>query len=102
MACSSLGLASVPAPPALVEVGKFGMEGEIERLKRDKNVLMLELVRLRQQQQQQNTKMQVGGPRRGLCLVFTMGRIECKGPTVSARGTVSLQQAETQFLGLIQ
>eukprot|EP00850_Spirogloea_muscicola_P000628 SM000002S05708 [mRNA] locus=s2:1729382:1732041:- [translate_table: standard] len=33
-----------------VEVGNFGMEGEIAQLKRDKNVLMLELVRLRQQQ----------------------------------------------------
>ncbi|KAG1360615.1 Heat stress transcription factor A-1 [Cocos nucifera] len=36
---------------ACVEVGKFGLEEEIERLKRDKNVLMQELVRLRQQQQ---------------------------------------------------
>uniref|UniRef100_A0A5B6ZIR3 Heat stress transcription factor n=1 Tax=Davidia involucrata TaxID=16924 RepID=A0A5B6ZIR3_DAVIN len=35
-----------------VEVGKFGLEEEVERLKRDKNVLMKELVRLRQQQQQ--------------------------------------------------
>ncbi|KAA8533466.1 hypothetical protein F0562_031100 [Nyssa sinensis] len=35
-----------------VEVGKLGLEEEIERLKRDKNVLMKELVRLRQQQQQ--------------------------------------------------
>jgi hypothetical protein len=34
-----------------VEVGKFGLEGKIEQLKRDKNVLMLELVKLRQQQQ---------------------------------------------------
>jgi heat shock transcription factor, other eukaryote len=37
--------------PACVEVGKFGLEEDIERLKRDKNVLMQELVRLRQQQQ---------------------------------------------------
>ncbi|XP_073315043.1 heat shock factor protein HSF8-like [Primulina huaijiensis] len=36
---------------ACVEVGKFGLEEEVERLKRDKNVLMQELVRLRQQQQ---------------------------------------------------
>uniref|UniRef100_A0A1J3HFR1 Heat stress transcription factor A-1b n=1 Tax=Noccaea caerulescens TaxID=107243 RepID=A0A1J3HFR1_NOCCA len=36
---------------ACVEVGKFGIEEEVERLKRDKNVLMQELVRLRQQQQ---------------------------------------------------
>ncbi|KAL0735714.1 hypothetical protein Bca4012_011924 [Brassica carinata] len=36
---------------ACVEVGKFGIAEEVERLKRDKNVLMQELVRLRQQQQ---------------------------------------------------
>ncbi|CAI5988226.1 unnamed protein product, partial [Closterium sp. NIES-65] len=53
------GALPVPASPSLVEVGKFGLEGEVERLKRDKNVLMLELVRLRQQQQQQASTMQV-------------------------------------------
>ncbi|KAL0691961.1 hypothetical protein Bca4012_091641 [Brassica carinata] len=36
---------------ACVEVGKFGLDEEVERLQRDKNVLMQELVRLRQQQQ---------------------------------------------------
>ncbi|CAN6439615.1 unnamed protein product [Victoria cruziana] len=36
---------------ACVEVGHFGLEGEIDRLKRDKSVLMAELVKLRQQQQ---------------------------------------------------
>ncbi|XP_010504664.1 PREDICTED: heat stress transcription factor A-1e [Camelina sativa] len=36
---------------ACVEVGKFGLEEEVDRLQRDKNVLMQELVRLRQQQQ---------------------------------------------------
>ncbi|OAE23327.1 hypothetical protein AXG93_479s1000 [Marchantia polymorpha subsp. ruderalis] len=46
-----------------VEVGKFGLEGEIERLKRDKNVLMLELVRLRQQQQATERELQVMGQR---------------------------------------
>ncbi|XP_002987626.2 heat stress transcription factor A-2e [Selaginella moellendorffii] len=45
--------------PACVEVGKFGLEGEIERLKRDKNVLMSELVRLRQQQQQTDSDLQM-------------------------------------------
>ncbi|KAK6934963.1 Heat shock factor (HSF)-type, DNA-binding [Dillenia turbinata] len=35
---------------ACIEVGKFGLEKEVEMLKRDKNVLMQELVRLRQQQ----------------------------------------------------
>ncbi|KAL2346558.1 hypothetical protein Fmac_000558 [Flemingia macrophylla] len=34
---------------ACVELGEFGLEGEIERLRRDKNVLMAEIVRLRQQ-----------------------------------------------------
>lgn len=36
---------------ACVEVGQFGFEGELERLKRDRNLLMAEIVRLRQQQQ---------------------------------------------------
>lgn len=55
-----------PPPPhvqtssvgACVEVGKFGLEEEVERLKRDKNVLMQELVRLRQQQQSTDNQMQ--------------------------------------------
>ncbi|XWS53919.1 hypothetical protein CRYUN_Cryun10bG0041800 [Craigia yunnanensis] len=34
-----------------VEVGRFGFDGEIDRLRRDKQVLMMELVKLRQQQQ---------------------------------------------------
>lgn len=42
-----------------MEVGQFGLEGEIERLKRDKNVLMLELVRLRQHQQATERDLQV-------------------------------------------
>ncbi|KAG0613186.1 hypothetical protein M758_6G083600 [Ceratodon purpureus] len=46
-----------------VEVGKFGLEGEIERLKRDKNILMMELVRLRQQQQNTERDMQAMGQR---------------------------------------
>lgn len=37
-----------------VEVGSFGLDMEIDRLRRDKQVLMAELVKLRQQQQ--NTK----------------------------------------------
>lgn len=37
-----------------VEVGRFGLDAEIDRLRRDKTVLMVELVKLRQQQQ--NTK----------------------------------------------
>ncbi|KAI3501562.1 hypothetical protein L1887_29439 [Cichorium endivia] len=43
---------------ACVEVGKFGLEEEVERLKRDKNVLMQELVRLRHQQQTTDNQMQ--------------------------------------------
>lgn len=43
---------------ACVEVGKFGLEEEVERLKRDKNVLMQELVRLRQQQQTTDSQLQ--------------------------------------------
>ncbi|KAM7256124.1 hypothetical protein ACFE04_011865 [Oxalis oulophora] len=43
---------------ACVEVGKFGLEEEVGRLKRDKNVLMQELVRLRQQQQATDTQLQ--------------------------------------------
>ncbi|EEF41360.1 heat stress transcription factor A-7a [Ricinus communis] len=36
---------------ACVEVGRFGLDREVDRLKRDKQVLMMELVKLRQQQQ---------------------------------------------------
>ncbi|KAK4372924.1 hypothetical protein RND71_008308 [Anisodus tanguticus] len=34
-----------------IEIGYYGMEEELERLKRDKNLLMTEIVKLRQQQQ---------------------------------------------------
>ncbi|CAI9288760.1 unnamed protein product [Lactuca saligna] len=47
-----------PSVTSCVEVGKFGLEEEVERLKRDKNVLMQELVRLRQQQQATDNTMQ--------------------------------------------
>ncbi|XP_021804237.1 heat shock factor protein HSF8 [Prunus avium] len=43
---------------ACVEVGKFGLEEEVERLKRDKNVLMQELIKLRQQQQSTDNQLQ--------------------------------------------
>ncbi|XP_027774928.1 heat shock factor protein HSF30 isoform X1 [Solanum pennellii] len=36
---------------ACIEIGYYGMEEELERLKRDKNVLMTEIVKLKQQQQ---------------------------------------------------
>lgn len=38
-----------------IEVGRYGLDGEMDSLRRDKQVLMMELVRLRQQQQ--STKM---------------------------------------------
>ncbi|XP_030543362.1 heat stress transcription factor A-6b-like [Rhodamnia argentea] len=41
-----------------VEVGRFGLDGEIDRLKRDKQVLMMELIKLRQQQQTSRTYLQ--------------------------------------------
>lgn len=41
-----------------VEVGRFGLDGEVERLRRDKQVLMVELVKLRQQQQNTRTYIQ--------------------------------------------
>ncbi|EOA16657.1 hypothetical protein CARUB_v10004840mg [Capsella rubella] len=44
---------------AAVEVGRFGIDEEVEQLKRDKNVLMQELVKLRQQQQTTDSKLQV-------------------------------------------
>ncbi|KAM1034169.1 hypothetical protein ACFX2J_037424 [Malus domestica] len=43
---------------ACVEVGKFGLKEEVERLKRDKSVLMQELIRLRQQQQSTDNQLQ--------------------------------------------
>ncbi|XP_034924584.1 heat stress transcription factor A-6b [Populus alba] len=42
---------SQQALEACVEVGTFGLDGEVNRLRRDKQVLMVELVKLRQQQQ---------------------------------------------------
>lgn len=48
---------------ACVEVGKFGLEEEVERLKRDKNVLMQELVRLRQEQQATDHQLHTVGQR---------------------------------------
>lgn len=45
------------------EVGKFGIEDEVDMLKRDKNVLMQELVRLRQQQQSTDNQLQTVGQR---------------------------------------
>ncbi|CAK9318672.1 unnamed protein product [Citrullus colocynthis] len=41
-----------------VEVGRFGLDGEVDRLQRDKQVLMAEVVKLRQQQQNTKTYLQ--------------------------------------------
>ncbi|PPD83483.1 hypothetical protein GOBAR_DD19573 [Gossypium barbadense] len=48
---------------ACVDVGKFGLQEEVEGLKRDKNVLMQELVRVRQQQQATDNQLQAYGQR---------------------------------------
>lgn len=62
--------APAPAPQvkssqiaARVEVGNLGLEEEVESLKRDKNILMQELVRLRQEQQQTDHQLQNVGQR---------------------------------------
>lgn len=60
-----------PPPPQVhhnsagscVEVGKFGLDEEVERLKSDKNVLMQELVRLRQEQETTDHQLQTVGQR---------------------------------------
>ncbi|KAL8551270.1 hypothetical protein ACS0TY_000374 [Phlomoides rotata] len=52
-----------PSLGSCIEVGKFGIEEEVEQLKRDKNVLMQELVRLRHQQQSTDTQLQKVGNR---------------------------------------
>ncbi|KAG2238950.1 hypothetical protein Bca52824_089810 [Brassica carinata] len=55
---SHQGQGSMGSLSSCVEVGKFGLEEEVEQLKRDKNVLMQELVKLRQQQQSTDNKLQ--------------------------------------------
>lgn len=40
-----------------IEIGYFGMEEELERLKRDRNLLMTEIVKLRQQHQSSKTQI---------------------------------------------
>ncbi|PKU68328.1 heat stress transcription factor A-1-like [Dendrobium catenatum] len=46
-----------PSSVKAVEVGQFGIEEEIERLKRDKNLLMQELVTVRQHQQNTDAEL---------------------------------------------
>ncbi|PIA45055.1 hypothetical protein AQUCO_01700542v1 [Aquilegia coerulea] len=43
---------------ACVEFGRFGLEGDIDQLRRDKQVLMTELVKMRQQQQNTRSQLQ--------------------------------------------
>ncbi|KAF5208240.1 Heat stress transcription factor a-2b [Thalictrum thalictroides] len=43
---------------ACVEVGRFGLEGDIDQLRHDKQVLMTELVKMRQQQQNTRAHLQ--------------------------------------------
>lgn len=42
---------------ACVELGQFGLEGEIDQLRRDRNVLMMEIIKLRQQQQSSRAQL---------------------------------------------
>ncbi len=56
-----------------LEIGKLGLEGEIEMLKKDKNVLMHELVRLRQQQQSTEQDLRVHDPLQCSCSVCLNG-----------------------------
>ncbi|KAI3741845.1 hypothetical protein L1987_59523 [Smallanthus sonchifolius] len=46
------------ATHSCVEVGNFEIDGEVKRLRRDKQILMMELVRLRQQQQNTRAHLQ--------------------------------------------
>ncbi|KAL7105330.1 hypothetical protein ACP275_07G037600 [Erythranthe tilingii] len=46
-----------------VEIGRFGLDGEIDRLRRNKSALMAELVKLRQQQQIANSYLEEIGQR---------------------------------------
>ncbi|XP_058085306.1 heat stress transcription factor A-2b [Magnolia sinica] len=41
-----------------LEVGQFGLDAEVDRLRRDKNILMMELVKIRQQQQNTRAHLQ--------------------------------------------
>lgn len=51
------GVGGVGGVGAWVEVGQYGLEGDLERLKRDRSLLMAEIMRLRQQQQNSRVKM---------------------------------------------
>ena len=55
---ASQPLSQQQAPDARVEVSRFGLDGEIDLLKRDRQVLMMELVKLRQQRQNARSYLQ--------------------------------------------
>ncbi|XP_011026101.1 PREDICTED: heat stress transcription factor A-6b-like isoform X1 [Populus euphratica] len=55
---ASQPLSQQQAPDACVEVSRFGLDGEIDLLKRDRQVLMMELAKLRQQQQKARSYIQ--------------------------------------------
>ncbi|NP_001335364.1 Heat stress transcription factor A-2a [Zea mays] len=46
------------APSACLEVGQFGLDGEVHRLQRDRGILLAEVVKLRQEQQATRAQMQ--------------------------------------------
>ncbi|KAG0547638.1 hypothetical protein BDA96_01G097600 [Sorghum bicolor] len=46
------------APSSCLEVGRFGLDGEVHRLQRDKRILLAEVVKLRQEQQATRAQMQ--------------------------------------------
>ncbi|XP_066330307.1 heat stress transcription factor A-2a-like [Miscanthus floridulus] len=46
------------SPSACLEVGQFGLDGEVHRLQRDKGILLAEVVKLRQEQQATRAQMQ--------------------------------------------
>ncbi|CAL4935890.1 unnamed protein product [Urochloa decumbens] len=52
------GQAQAQAQAACLEVGQFGLEGEVHRLQRDKGILLAEVVKLRQEQQATRAQMQ--------------------------------------------
>lgn len=45
--------------PACVELGQYGLESDLQRLTRDRNILMTEIVKLRQQQQNSNNQVRM-------------------------------------------
>ncbi|KAL6978571.1 homogentisate 1,2-dioxygenase [Sarracenia purpurea var. burkii] len=54
----SLPITSQQALGPCVEVGRFSLDGEIDRLRCDKQILMMELVKIRQQQQNTRAHLQ--------------------------------------------